>query len=73
MEKWLDLGIWNEIGVETRFEKNIVLTYQLPQKNTGLDIWNQFGTDLDLANPNIWLSGHLDQTMNYGSYPLELS
>ena len=52
-EIWKNGWIWEfgmKIRVETRFEKQTVWTCQLFPKNikenTGLDIWNRFGTYL---------------------------
>jgi hypothetical protein len=62
--KWMEFGIWNKNQSRNKiWEKSacpaLLTFFQILDKNTGLGIWNWFGTDL--AIPNIWVFGHLDQ------------
>jgi len=70
--KWTDLGIWNEKQSRNETWKNSISRHfnyfpNLDNKITHLGIWNHFVTNL--AIPNIWLLGHLDQKINYASHP----
>ena len=70
----MDLGIWNENRSRNEILKNNSLSghvdffLNLDRKITSLGIWKRFG--MDLAIPNIWLFGRLDEKMNYCRQPM---
>jgi hypothetical protein len=73
----MNVYIWifgTKVGVDSNLDKKTAFQDSQPifqifrQKITGFDIWNRFGSNLEV--PNIWIFGYLDRKNNHGSHPI---